>query len=369
MAEAEKPEALARDKFHCPACGADAHWNPEKKALVCPYCGTVSPMEISPTGEVKENDLAAAMRALPANQRGWKAEKKAVKCQSCQAITVFDPTRVAQRCEFCGSAQIVPYEEIKAPISPEGLLPFTISESTVRDSLRQWYGNRWFAPNRLKRAAMTDTVRGVYLPYWTFDAQVHADWQAESGYYYYETETYRDANGNTQTRQVQKIRWQSSSGQLDHFFDDELVPATRGADPDLLPQIEPFPTKELKSYSASFVAGWPVEQYQIDLIAAAQAARSRMESETRSICSSKVPGDTHRNLRVQADFSAQTFKHLLLPVWLVSFDYGARSFQVLVNGVTGQIAGKYPKSAWKIFFFALFILAVVGIIVLIGSSR
>jgi hypothetical protein len=216
---------------------------------------------------------------------------------------------------------------------------------------------------------MTDTVRGLYLPYWTFDAQVHADWQAESGYYYYVTETYRDANGNTQTRQVQKIRWQSSSGQLDHFFDDELVPATRGADPDLLPQIEPFPTKKLKPYSASFVAGWPVEQYQIDLIAAAQAARSRMESKTQAMCASQVPGDTHRNLRVQADFSAQTFKHLLLPVWLVSFDYGARSFQVLVNGVTGQIAGKYPKSAWKIFFFVVFILAVVGIIVLIGSSR
>src|SRR4051812_4458828 len=158
---------IARQKFNCPACGADAQWDPAKKALVCPYCGTVSPMEISPEGEVKENDLAEAMRALPPEARGWKAEKRAVKCQSCQAITVFDPARVAQRCEFCGSAQIVPYEEINAPISPQGVLPFTIAESAVRDSLRQWYGNRWFAPNRLKKAAMTDTVRGVYLPYWT----------------------------------------------------------------------------------------------------------------------------------------------------------------------------------------------------------
>jgi len=209
----------------------------------------------------------------------------------------------------------------------------------------------------------------MYLPYWTFDAQVHADWQAESGYYYYVTETYRDANGNQQTRQVQKIRWEPSWGQLDHFFDDELIPATRGADPELLPKLEPFPTKELKPYDASYVAGWPVEQYQIDLIAAAQAARLRMEAETRSMCASKVPGDTHRNLSVHSDFSGQTFKHLLLPVWLVSFDYGPRSFQVLVNGVTGQIAGRYPKSAWKIFFLVIFILAVAGIIVLIGSSR
>lgn len=368
MAEAERPEAIARDKFHCPACGADAHWNAAKQALVCPYCGTVSPMEVSSTGEVKENDLAEALRALPADQRGWKSEKRAVKCQSCQAVTVFDPTRVAQRCEFCGSAQIVPYEEMKAPISPQGLLPFKVPEAQVRDSVRQWYGSRWFAPNRLKSAALTDTVRGIYLPYWTFDAQVHADWSAESGYYYYVTETYRDANGNTQTRQVQKVRWQPSWGNLDHFFDDELIPATRGVDGELLPKIEPFPTKELEPYSASYVAGWPVEQYQIDLIAAAQAARSRMESKTRSLCASQVPGDTHRNLRVSATFSKQTFKHLLLPVWLVSFNYGQKTFQVLVNGVTGEIAGKYPKSAWKIFFLIVFILIVAGIIAAVANK-
>jgi hypothetical protein len=365
----EEQAKVARDKFHCPACGADAHWNATKKALVCPYCGTESPMEVSPEGVVKENDLAAALRALPADQRGWRAEKKSVQCQSCKAITVFDPKRVAQRCEFCGSAQIVPYDEMKAPISPESMLPFTIPEATVRDTVRAWYGNRWFAPNRLKKAALTDTVHGVYLPYWTFDSQVHADWQAESGYYYYVTETYRDSQGRTQTRQVQKIRWQSSSGRLDHFFDDELVAATRGVDGELLPQIEPFPTKQLEPYSASYVAGWPVEQYQIDLIAAAQAARSRMEAKTRAMCAQQVPGDTHRNLQVRADFSRQTFKHVLLPVWLVSFNYGQNAFQVLVNGVTGEIAGRYPKSAWKIFFFVLFILALIGIIALVTSSR
>jgi hypothetical protein len=361
MAEAEKPEALARDKFHCPACGADAHWSTEKQALICPYCSTVSPMEVSPTGVVTENDLATAMRALPASARGWKAEKRAVKCQSCQAITVFDPSRVAQRCDFCGSAQIVPYEEMKAPISPQGLLPFKVPEAQVRQSLREWYGSRWFAPNRLKKAALTDTVHGVYLPYWTFDAQAHADWDAESGYHYYTTETYRDSNGQMQTRQVQHTRWEHSSGNVDHFFDDELVAATRGVDADLLPKIEPFPTKEIAPYSASYVAGWPVEQYQIDLIAAAQAARTRMEGQLRSMCASRVPGDTHRNLRVQADFTGQTFKHLLLPVWLVSFDYGQRSYQALVNGVTGQVAGKYPRSAIKIILFVLMILAIVAI--------
>ena len=81
----------------------------------------------------------------------------------------------------------------------------------VREAIRQWYASRWFAPNRLKSAALTDTVKGVYLPYWTFDAKAHADWAAESGYHYYTTETYTQ-NGQTRTRQVQHVRWEPAAG-------------------------------------------------------------------------------------------------------------------------------------------------------------
>src|SRR6202050_5271038 len=96
-------EISARSKFSCPACGAEAQWNPAKQALVCPFCGTVAPMA-PPTegGQVAEHDLVTALRSIPEDQRGWQTEKKYVKCQSCQAITVFDPTHVAQRCDFCG---------------------------------------------------------------------------------------------------------------------------------------------------------------------------------------------------------------------------------------------------------------------------
>jgi hypothetical protein len=225
--------------------------------------------------------------------------------------------------------------------------------------MRQWYGSRWFAPNRMKSAALTDTLRGIYLPYWTFDAQAHADWTAESGYYYYTTETYRDANGQTQTRQVQHVRWEPSAGAVDHFFDDELVCASVGVNQELLREIEPFPTKELTSYSPNFLAGWVVEQYQIDLIAAAQRSRERMDAELRNLCASQVPGDTYRDLRIWPRYANRTFKHILVPVWLLTFVYGAESYQAVVNGYTGQIAGHYPKSWVKILLLIL-TLAIIG---------
>jgi hypothetical protein len=363
-------EATARQKFSCPACGGEAQWNPGKQALVCPFCGNTSPAqaELTPGGEevIKEHDLVAALRSIPDEARGWQAKKISVRCQSCQAISVFDPQRVGQRCDFCGSSALVPYEEIKEAFRPESLLPIKVAETQVRDMIRKWYGSRWFAPNQLKRAALTDTVKGVYIPYWTFDAQVHADWTAESGYYYYETETYRDANGQTQTRQVQKTRWVPSSGAVDHFFDDELVPASRGVQPEMLRRIEPFPTtSELVPYNAGYLSGWVVERYQIDLVAAAQQARTEMDAEMERLCAAEVPGDTHRNLNVATDYSGQTFKHILAPIWLLTYNYGARNFQVVINGYTGKIAGKYPKSWVKIALAVLGALAALGAVFLL----
>lgn len=361
-------EAIAQKKFTCPACGAAAEWNPGKQALVCPFCGTTSPAQVKldASGEqiIEEHDLVAALRSVPDSARGWEAQKTMVKCQSCQAISVFDPTRVGQRCDFCGSAALVPYEETKQPFRPESLLPMKLAETQVRENIRRWYGSRWFAPNKLKRAALTDTVKGIYIPYWTFDAQVHANWTAESGYHYYTTETYTDANGKTQTRQVQHTRWVPSAGSLDHFFDDELVPASRGVQPDLLRRVEPFPTKELTPYQAGYVSGWVVERYQIDLVGAAQQARSSMESKMYGLCGQQVPGDTYRNLSVHSRYDKQTFKHILVPLWLLSYHYGAKAFQVVINGYTGEIAGRYPKSWAKILFAVLAVLVAAGLIIL-----
>jgi Zn finger protein HypA/HybF involved in hydrogenase expression len=345
--------ATAISKFHCPACGAEAHWNPAKQALICPYCGTESPAELQVRGDdtvIVEHDLVTALRGIPESARGWDARKISVKCQSCQAISVFDPDKVAKRCDFCGSAALVPYEEVKDAFRPESLLPMRVADSQARDLVRSWYGRQWFAPNNLKKMALTDTVHAVYLPYWTFDADVSARWSAESGQYYYVRE------GN---RQVRHVKWTPSSGALTHRFDDELVCASTGVQPGMLRQIEPFPTNTLVPYDPGYLAGWTVEHYQIDLVAAAQHSRDVMNAKLRTMCGSQVPGDTYRNLQVDADFSGQTFKHILAPVWLMTYVYGPKSYQVVVNGVTGQMAGSRPWSWIKIALLILAILIVL----------
>lgn len=361
-------EVSALRKHPCPECGGDAEWNPAKQALACPYCGTILPFTEGETpmgAAIAEHDLEQALAKVMPEGRGLQEEKRSVKCESCRAISIFDPTRAAQRCDFCGSPAIVPVENLQDLITPESLLPAVVASTQVRDKLREWYRSRWFAPNKLKKAAMTDTLHGIYLPYWTFDAHADADWTAEAGYHYYETA--RNSDGST--RRVQRTRWEHASGSVQHFFDDNLVPGTVGVHLPLLRKVEPFPTlSDLKPYEPAFVRGWTVERYQVDLRKASELSRQQMDETMRELCSREVPGDTQRNLQVSTTYDGRTFKHILVPVWLATYTYGAKSFQVVINGYTGTIAGEHPYSWVKIFFAVLGVIAVIILILILKNG-
>jgi Zn finger protein HypA/HybF involved in hydrogenase expression len=363
-------QIAALAKHECPACGAKAEWNPSTQKLMCPFCGTESPYAIDrEQGRVVEVDLVKALRELPEEERGWQIERRSVQCQSCRAVMVFDPARVGQNCEFCGSPALVDYQEIKAPVRPQGVLPFRVDAKAVREQVRQWWRRQWFAPGSLARAALVDTIKSLYIPYWTFDAQAHCPWTAEAGYYYYVNVPGVDQNGRPTVRRERRIRWEPASGSVDGAFDDEAVPGTQGLLLDLLRQVEPFPTTETLPYDTAFLSGHVVEHYQVVLFDAAQKACEQMEAKLQELCAQQVPGDTHRNLQIAPVYSGRTFKHVLVPVWLLKYDYRSKPYQVIVNGCTGTMAGERPYSAWKIALAVLAVVLAAVLFVLLTSSQ
>lgn len=357
------------EKHPCAACGAQAEWNPSRGMLVCSFCGTSAPFTVdAATGALVEHDLVRALREIPAEDRGWLAEKRTVQCQSCKAVSVFDVSRTGQNCDFCGSPSLLDYTEIKAPIRPQGVLPFTVDQGKVREQMRLWFRGRWLAPSNLGARALVDRVHGVYVPYWTFDAHAVCPWEAEAGHYYYTTESYRDNKGNSRTRQVRHVRWEPAAGEVRHFFDDEPVPGTQGLRHDLLKKIEPFATAEVQGYDTAFLSGFVVEHYQVVLVDAAARSQDQMTAQLRGMASAEVPGDTQRNLQIHPQFSERTFRHILVPVWVLSFTYRTKIYQVLVNGYSGKIAGDYPLSPWKILLLTVVVLIVAIIVIALSQE-
>lgn len=362
-------DVSALEKHACPACGAQAEWNPTKQKLVCPFCGTESPYAIDrDVGKVAERDLVGGLRVASEAERAWQLQRRSVQCQSCRAIMVYDASRVGQNCEFCGSPALVAYDEIKSPIRPEGVLAFKIDRHRVRDDIRRWWRSKWLAPGRLATAALVDTVKSLYIPYWTFDARAHCPWEAEAGHYYYVNVEGRDSKGNRVVRREQRVRWEPAAGVVDHAFDDELVPGTTGVDANLLRQVEPFPTSDVVPYDTAFLSGHVVEHYQVALTDAAGDSEAQMRATLEQLCARQIPGDTYRNLVIHPVFSGRTFKHVLVPIWLLVYVFRNRSYQVVVNGYTGRIAGKYPYSPWKIAFLVLLALIAFAFFVMVNEG-
>ena len=115
--------------------------------------------------------------------------------------------------------------------------------------------------------------------------------------------------------------------------------------------------------------GWTVERYQLGLRRAAEVNMDQMEAKTRALCAAQVPGDTQRNLQVQSQYRGRTFKHILVPVWLVSYTYGSRNFQIVANGYTGKIAGRHPLSWIKITLAVLAALVVLILVLAYGQGQ
>jgi hypothetical protein len=345
------------------------HYDAGVQGLKCPYCGQQQPVPAAV--------IAAGPREIPIEEgmrlaaRGYGAPVTQVGCRECGAVVNVAPGEQTATCPFCRSHQVLAQEAPGTAIRPESVLPFKVDKNTAGQRFENWLGSLWFRPSDLRQMAKLQDIAGVYVPFWTFDARVDSSWTADAGYHYYETETYTDQQGNRQTRQVQHTRWRPASGQRADHFDDVIVCASKGLPAELAEGLQTFNTRELAPYRPEFLAGWRAESYAIDLPMAWQKGQGHMDAVQRSRCSSDVPGDTHRNLSVNNDFSHVTFKHVLLPIWIAAYRYQDKPYQFLVNGQTGEIVGKAPYSFWKIFFFVLFLVAVVGAIVLVtqGSKR
>lgn len=200
---------------------------------------------------------------------------------------------------------------------------------------------------------------------------MHSDWSADAGYYYYvQVPTVVLVNGKPQMqmRTERRVRWEPAWGARDDAYDDLLVHASRGLPAGLAAKLGTFDLSKLVPYRPEYLAGWRAEEYALDLATGWNAAQERIVAEQRSRCSGDVPGDTQRNLRVHDRISDVRWKHVLLPLWSLTYTHDGRSYAVLIHGQTGRVVGDAPYSWVKILLFVLALLAGLGVSALVLAA-
>ena len=350
------------NRFLCENCGANMIFNPQNGLLTCPYCQHTQ--EIEAAGAVEEKDYERFLQSGAQNLQPMAVDAMQVGWDRCGAIVNFTPPETARTCDFCGAKIVAQPKSADPLIAPEGVLPFRITDKQASDELKNWINTRWFAPSKLKDFARPDKLSSIYIPYWTYDAFTQSDYTGARGEHYYTTEHYTE-NGEQKSREVRHTRWHSANGQVSRQFDDVCVPATKSLSKKHLVNLEPWDLQELKSYEPAFLAGHKAQTYQVALPEGFEIFKQIADGVIDGDVRRDIGGDEQRVHNISTRFSGITFKHLLLPVYAGAYQFNNKTFQIVVNGRTGEVDGERPYSWIKITLFVLFILAVIAILVMI----
>ena len=340
--------------YYCTNCGAVMEFDVSSQNLKCPSCGNEIEIKNDKSKVVEHQLTRKAINSIKAE------EKKSIsmECEGCGAIVEVDSTSTATTCPYCGSNYVLAKKQMDALI-PDGVVPFRIDKVKIGEIYHDWIKSRWLAPNTLKSLYQTDKIQGIYMPFWTFDADVDASYQAMGGEDY--EVTYEDDDGNTHTEI--KTRWYPTSGHVHNFFDDVLIRASDKLKSNLLNSMV-YNTQNISSFSPDYMSGYCSEIYTVDLDDAHREAINKMENEMRSLCESDVLRryDRVRGLSMDSYYQNETYKHVLLPVYSTAYYYNGKEYHVLINGQSGVIVGEYPKSAFKIAAIVVAILVIMALI-------
>jgi Zn finger protein HypA/HybF involved in hydrogenase expression len=349
------PPSAAR-VFPCRQCGASLRFAPTVGQLACPSCGTVNELPaIDATAEAaarEELNYLGYLREQAGNEP--EIAPQLVSCPQCGAQTHFDASVVAAVCAFCATPLVSVSAHSERRIRPRAVVPFTLEPKGAQDVFRRWIAGRWFAPNALKQTvSAVQGVRGVYVPCWTFDAQTTSAYDGQRGV----DRTVRDERIDGQGNRVETTRtetdWYPASGTVSLSFDDELIDASSSVPDHLAGALTGWDVRGLKPYSDDYVAGFTVEAYQLALEPAFAKAKQRFDNAIEGAVRHDIGGNHQRIAHISTRYEAATFKHILLPVWICSYQFHGKAWRVVVNGQTGAVAGDRPWSAWKIGFAAL----------------
>jgi hypothetical protein len=353
--------------FPCDQCGADLVFDIGVQQMKCPYCGDVKQIELPPDQNVLEQDFHAMIQRLAELRlKGvtQEAHTQEIRCEACGGTAIFTGTLTSSECPYCAT----PIQRENIHDSPErvpvdGVLPFRVNHDTAQVNLVHWVNSRWFAPNSFRKKGVKGKFNGVYLPFWTFDSLTFNRYHGERGDHYYV-----EVKRGDQTVRERRTRWSPASGSFKKFFDDVMVVASQGLPKDHILALEPWPLSECVPFNQQMLAGFLARTYDLELEPGFNEAKVRMDAAIHSETRQRIGGDEQRVHSLDSHYSAITFKHLLLPTWMMAYQFHEKAYQVMVNAVTGEVQGERPYSWVKITFAVLLAIALIGGIVALSQK-
>ena len=329
--------------FNCPQCGATTAFNVQGGGLTCAHCGYFEAPSKAIVGKGAQ-EFEFTVKTMQLSAQGWGNIRNEIDCQNCGAKTSVPIETLTHTCVFCGSNKVIQRAASQEILRPRFLIPFKFETNQCKGIVHKWLGADWMLPSKLNEISKNVDFNGVYLPFWTFDSNADAHWRAEVGHE--KTERYFE-NGEWKTRTV--IVWKWESGNVSKFFDDLIINGTDRLSELHFERINNFDLNELSEYEPKYLAGIQAKSYDIALEAAWEKSRHKMREKTRQACRNQASTARIRNFSMSLDFSEESWRYILLPIYLAAYEYEGKPYQVMINGQNGDISGQRPVDWTKVW--------------------
>lgn len=345
---APKPKDEQADEpqtFKCPQCGASTRFDVTVGGIACEHCGYATNPQAEIVG-LQAQVMEFTLETLSKAELGWGVARQEMHCNSCGADMAIPAKAISVTCPFCASNKVNVREAPDDQLRPRFLIPFKIQPESTRAIAQKWLGQGWFHPDELGASAMVERFSGIYLPFWTFSAKIKSDWKAQVGY---ETqESYYDSSDKSWKTRT-RIDWRWENGQVKVDISNFLVCGSSHISEKLIEQVQPFELRDLVNYAPDFLAGWQAQTYDLTLPKAWEVSKTDMREQAKKACHKAIKSSHVRNFNMTADFADETWRYVLLPVYVTAYKFENKIYQVMINGQTGAIAGQKPVAWWKIW--------------------
>ncbi len=336
---------LTRQGKKCASCGGNMAFSPKDKGLKCQFCQNVTKLDYD--FNIDKHNYVENAEDMEA-YNNFATESKVFKCSNCGANVILNKLEVAKKCPYCGSSYVAEEKEMPS-LKPDAIIPFKYSKEEACRLYKQRVKKKWFLPNEFKKAPPDDNIAGVYVPCFSFDAKTFTTYKGVLAY-----TTTVVVNGKTQT----STTYQNISGQKNTNQRDVIVETSSHLTQDIFDKLKPFSTAELVKFTPDFILGYSVEYYDNSLTNCKKIADAMMEKVIKNQILSQYSYSSVVSYSQKTIFSDEKYDYCILPIYQVRYKYKNKDYLTYMNGQTGKLAGKMPKSPVKITFFVILILLI-----------
>jgi DNA-directed RNA polymerase subunit RPC12/RpoP len=335
-------------EYKCPNCSGAVKFDSGIQKMKCPYCdaefeiATVADYQkqmAAPETDHFELDVSKAGQAWNESDLG---DLSTGCCPSCGAELVGDKNTIATVCPCCGNTQIM-QKRVQGLLKPEYVIPFQLDKKAAKEALMQFYKNKKLLPNSYKEENQINSIQGLYVPFWLFDAKAQGSVNFKAS----KVKRWSDSSYNYTKTDYYSVFREGGLG-----FEKISVDGSEKMDDDYMDSIEPFDYGKLASFQTAYLSGYLAEKYDVSIEACRERAEKRIKNSVESQFKETITGYTTVTKEKSSIFVDNCkVAYSLFPVWVLNTKYKNEKYQFMMNGQSGLVAGKLPIDKGKVFLY------------------